>query len=453
MPVEGKPSHVVAIVGGAVSGSVAAEILADKGCEVIIFEQNDRPYGKIEDGLPRWHNKQRKMEYGKIDVRLDKPNIHFVPRTKLGKDIDFEDLAKSWGLSALLLANGAWRDRQLEVPGVDEYINRGLVYQNPFIYWFNHKNEKNYDGPRYEVPEGALCVGGGLASIDVIKVIQLELYERALRKRGIEVDMYHLEHEGIPEVCKEHGIADPKSLGVKDGVLIYRRRTEDMPLAQEPDNATPEQKKKTEATRKKILDKCQEKFLFHFEDRRLSQKPIVEGGRLKGLIVSETKVEGRKADPIPGTEREVRSDMVISSIGSVPDKIKGIAMKGEYYTYKSWDTGEYEGVPGVFGVGNVVTGQGNIRASFVHGQFVAKHLIENYLGIGESRDISSAQAPAAAKGAQGAASVEQHIAKKAPLAPEKVKEILDRVRRRQREVGMEGGYKQWIQAHTPSDLE
>ncbi|HZU96941.1 MAG TPA: NAD(P)-binding protein [Planctomycetota bacterium] len=451
MASEGK--HVVAIVGGAVSGSVAAEILANKGIEVIVIEQNPRPYGKIEDGLPRWHAKQRRMEYGKIDARLDKPNIHFVPKTMLGRDLDFEEMAKGWGLSALLLANGAWRDRPLELAGVDEYVNRGLVYQNPFIYWFNHKNEKSYDGPRYEVPEGCLCVGGGLASIDVIKVIQLELYERALKKKGIEVDMYHLEHEGIPDVCKEHGIDDPKSLGVKDGFLIYRRRTEDMPLANEPENATPEQKKRTEATRKKILDKCQEKFLFRFEDRRLSQKPIVEGGRLKGIVAAETKVEGRKADPIPGSEREIRSDLIISSIGSVPEKIKGINMKGEYYTYKSWETGEYEGVPGVFGLGNVVTGQGNIQASFKHGQFVAKHLIENYLGVGESRDISAAQAPAQAKGAASAEQVAQHVQKKAPLPEAKVKEILDRVRRRQKEVGFEGGYKTWIQKNTPSDLE
>src|SRR5271163_3701804 len=100
MATEGKPAHVVAIVGGAVSGSVAAEILAERGCEVIVFEQNDRPYGKIEDGLPRWHSKQRKMEYGKIDARLDRPNIHYVPRTRLGRDLDFGELARGWGLSA-----------------------------------------------------------------------------------------------------------------------------------------------------------------------------------------------------------------------------------------------------------------------------------------------------------------------------------------------------------------
>jgi NADPH-dependent glutamate synthase beta subunit-like oxidoreductase len=448
-----EPQHVVVIVGGAVSGSVAAEMLADKGVTVIVVEQNDRPYGKIEDGLPRWHSKQRRMEYEKINARLSKPNVHFVPRTKLGRDVPFLELAKGWGLSALLLANGAWRDRPLELSGVDQYVDRGLVYQNPFIYWFNHKNEKSYDGPRYEVPEGCLCVGGGLASIDVIKVIQLELYERALKKRGIEVDMYHLEHEGIPEVCKEHGINDPKELGVRDGYLIYRRRTEDMPLAQEPDNATPDQKKKTEATRKKILDKCREKFLFRFEDRRLPQKPVVEDGRMAGLVACETKVEGRKADPVPGTEREIRTDMTISSIGSVPEKIDGIAMKGEYYTYKNWDTGEYEGIPGVFGVGNVVTGQGNIRASFVHGQFVAKHLIENYLGIGESRDISAAQAPGVAKGAAGAASVEAHLQKVAKLPPEKAQEILGRVRALQKRVGFESDYKTWIAKNTPPDLE
>ena len=40
-----------------------------------VFEQNKRPYGKIEDGLPRWHVEQRKQEYGRIDARLKKPGV------------------------------------------------------------------------------------------------------------------------------------------------------------------------------------------------------------------------------------------------------------------------------------------------------------------------------------------------------------------------------------------
>src|SRR5436305_11583908 len=111
MPSGELTQHVVAIVGGAVAGSAAAEILADRGVVVVVIEQNERPYGKIEDGLPRWHSKQRRMEYGKIDQRLSKPGVHFVPRTRLGRDVPFAELAREWGLSALLLANGAWRDR------------------------------------------------------------------------------------------------------------------------------------------------------------------------------------------------------------------------------------------------------------------------------------------------------------------------------------------------------
>jgi NADPH-dependent glutamate synthase beta subunit-like oxidoreductase len=434
------PVHVVAIVGAAVSGSVAARILADRGCEVIVFEQNDRPYGKIEDGLPRWHTKLRQQEYKKIDERLTHPRIHFVPRTRLGRDVGFESLATSWGLSAVLLANGAWRDRPLEVPGVDAYVDRGLVYQNPLVYWFNHKNERAYAGPRYEVPDGTLCVGGGLASIDVIKIIQLEIYERALRKRGIEATMLDLEHEGIATFCKKKDV-DPKSLGVTDGLLVYRRRAEDMPLAETPANATPEQLKKAEVVRKKILEIAQRKFMFRFQERRLSKSVVVEGDRLAGLTVLETRVEGRKVESVAGSEHDLLAPLVVSSIGSVPEKIPGVNMRGETYTFKSWDTGEYDGMPGVFGLGNVVTGKGNIRESLEHGEFVAKHLVDGYLGLGER--IGAAEAEA----------VEAYVSARPRLAPEQAKALMERVRTRHREIGYEGQYAAWMTRNTPADLE
>src|SRR5258706_15049029 len=100
-----RPYHFVAIVGGAIAGSVAAEILADQGIRVVVIEQNERPYGKIEEGLPRWHREQRKQEYGRIDARLKRPGVFFLPSTKLGRDIDFQDLCDNWGFSAVLLAN------------------------------------------------------------------------------------------------------------------------------------------------------------------------------------------------------------------------------------------------------------------------------------------------------------------------------------------------------------
>ncbi|MCK4771862.1 MAG: hypothetical protein KAT18_03000, partial [Candidatus Latescibacteria bacterium] len=258
-------AHVVAVIGGACAGSTAANILAEAGFQVVVFEQNPKPYGKVEDGLPRWHNIQRSKEYEKIDARLVQPNISFVPNTKLGTDISFDEMYNDWGFSAILLGNGAWNDRPVEVEGINEYIGKGLIYQNPFIYWYNHKNEKNYDGPRYEVPENTAIFGGGLSSIDVMKAVQMETYERALKGNGVECTMYDLEHKGITHFCEERGI-DPDSLGVKDCTIYYRRRKFDMPMAQQKDKSE-EAKAKVEATRAKILDMAQAKFRFIFKER------------------------------------------------------------------------------------------------------------------------------------------------------------------------------------------
>ena len=443
--------YFVAVVGGAVSGSVSAEIFADQGIRVAVFEQNKRPYGKIEDGLPRWHVEQRKQEYARIDARLKKPNVYFIPSVKLGRDISFDDLCNHFGFNAVILANGAWRDRDLGVPGADKYIDRGLVYQNPFIYWYNHKNEKSYSGPRYETPDETLVVGGGLASIDVVKVLQLENYEKALKARGFAADMHELE-KGIPAYCKKIGV-DPASLGIKGCLLIYRRREQDMPLAQPPDNATPDQIAKTEQVRQKVLRLARDKYLFRFQDRRMTMGLIEENGRLAGLKVAETKVEGRKAEPIPGTEHELRAPLVISSIGSVPEVLPGVAMKGEYYTFVGDDIPRYAPSDNVFGVGNVVTGQGNIRVSLVHSQKVTNRLIENYI-IGTNGDsVSAFYAAAESRAAAQASAVEERIKKSKPLTQAEVAAIETRIRGLQQRAGYTSDYDSWIGKVTPPDLE
>src|SRR5579864_7846623 len=449
--------HFVAVIGGAISGSVAAEGLSDYGIRVAVFEQNTRPYGKIEDGLPRWHVEQRRQEYARIDARMMKPGVHFIPSTKIGRDISFDDLCNGWNFSAVVLANGAWRDRDLGVPGAERYLDRGLAYQNPFIYWYNHKNEKDYSGPRYETPDESVVVGGGLASIDVVKVLQLENYERALRDRGIETNLHELE-KGIPEVCKAHGIK-PEELGVKGCLLIYRRREQDMPLAQPPDNATPDQIAKTEMVRQKMLRIARDKYLFRFQDRRLTTGIIVQNGRLAGLKVVETKIEGRKADPIPGSEHELRAPLVVSSIGSVPEKLSGINMNGEYYTFAGKDLPRYTAMDRVFGVGNVVTGQGNIRVSLVHSQKVTKRVVDCMKGDdgNTGAGASSAERKVASEKEQQVASAMDTIGKQIEVIPQLSDDQMAKVERQvhalQQKAGFTSDYDSWIAKVTPPDLE
>ena len=446
--------HVVAVFGGACAGSTAAEILATHGIEVVVFEQNARPYGKIEDGLPRWHRDQRRMEYRRIDTRLDRPGVPVVPCTRLGVDLQFDEVV-SWGWSAVLLANGAWRDRPLDVPDADRWVDRGLVYQNPFIYWFNHAQEAGYGGRRYEVPPGAICIGGGLASIDVVKVFQLELYGRALRERGIDVTMYELEHEGIPAVCRKHGIDDPRQLGVGDGWLVYRRRVEDMPLASAPPNATPDQLAKIEFVRRKMLAKAQEKYLINMRPQAIPASLLIEDDHVAGVRFLETTVEGHSLVAHTDRSFELRSPLVVSAIGSLPEPIPGIVMKGTFYDYADWDTGAYGPVPGVFGVGNVVTGRGNIKASEHHAKDVAPHLVEHYLGVqapDAQRSIATLTEEAAGRGEAIAAQVLTHLGGRSPLRAAEGESLLTRARARQAAVGY-ASYGEWMAKVTPADAE
>src|SRR5690606_25025651 len=138
---------------------------------VLVLEQGEKPYGKIEDGLPRWHRKLRDSEYAKIDECLSTPGVYFLPKTQLGRDVSVGTLKDELGLSAIVLANGAWRDRPLPIEGADRFVVHGLVYQNPFVHWFNHYEEPGYEGPSQPCPDEALVVGGVLASIDVAKIL------------------------------------------------------------------------------------------------------------------------------------------------------------------------------------------------------------------------------------------------------------------------------------------
>ena len=104
--VPSEPTLCVAVIGGATAGAEVAGRLAQLGCQVVVFEQNPRPYGKIEDGLPSWHVALRRKEYGNIGDKLSRPGVHYVPNTKVGRDLDLAELANDWGFSAVVLACG-----------------------------------------------------------------------------------------------------------------------------------------------------------------------------------------------------------------------------------------------------------------------------------------------------------------------------------------------------------
>ncbi len=418
--------YAIAVVGGATAGAEAAGILSEHGILVVVFEQGDRPNGKIEDGLPRWHVGLRRKEYDAIDDKLTREHVHFVPRTRLGRDLALADLVDGWGFQRVVLANGAWRDRPLPLEGgAERLVGKGLVYQNPFIYWFNHYHEQAYAGPEFEIVDDTLVVGGGLASIDVVKVIQLELVLRALRARGIDEDLVELEVSGIPDTLDRRGLRY-EDLGLRGCTLYYRRALDDMPLVEIPDGANERVREKIAKSRLRVLEKAQEKYLFRVEPFHAPVAPLVESDRLVGLRFARTRKDGDRL--VTTDERiDVRAPLVISSIGSIPEPLPGVEQKGELYAFEDLALGRLAAWPALVSVGNVVTGKGNIVASRKHAARVGKHVAAEWAQLAQS------------------------VASDAPLAPARREALLARVRARQAAVGY-GDYRAWIASVTPPEF-
>jgi NADPH-dependent glutamate synthase beta subunit-like oxidoreductase len=417
-----KPTHCVAVIGGATAGAEVAGRLAELGTVVVVFEQNPWPYGKIEDGLPRWHEALRKKEYANIEAKLSRPGVHFVPNTKVGRDVDFAALANEWGFSALVLACGAWRDRPVPIEGIDEYVGKGLVYQNPFVISFNHENDESFEGERFEYPDGCIVLGGGLASIDVSKILMLTNARRALAAHGLEYE--DLDLEGC--------------------TLFYRRTMQDMPLMEIPEDADAARVEKVRNARQRMLDKAMEKYRFKIEPLAAPDGMIVENDRLVGIRFRRTRIEGGRV-VLTDETFERRGTRVISSIGSIPEPIAGIPMRGELFEFTDWDVGRLADYPTVFSVGNVVTGKGNIVASRKHAAHVSEEAVESFLGLHDDRGAESADEGSTA--GRAARETADRIAAQlpAPLSCEAIAAILARVEERQRVVGYPGDYKAWME--------
>lgn len=441
--------HVVAIFGGAVSGAEASHQLSQRGIRSVVFDQNKLPYGKIEDGLPKWHAKLRDKEEANIDAKLSHPHVTFVPLAKLGQNVDFQDVVANWGFSAVFLATGAWRDRPLAIEGIDDYVGKGLYYQNPFMHWYNHFHEPNYNGQKLELADGALVIGGGLASIDICKALMMETVQAALAKRGIETNMFDLER-GLAKLLETNGLS-LADLGLKGCTLVYRRRIKDMPLFP-GETDTPEKLAKAETVREKVLMNAQAKFLFNVLPCHIPVGKIVEDGRLAGLVLRETQVENGKVTEVEGSDKECRSQLVVSSIGSVSEPLPGVPMRGFVFEVEGGQCCRLKGFENVFAVGNAVTGRGNIKESVEHGKSVSESIAEGYLTnpegavseqFREREDSVSANVSALA----------ERIAQMKPPTAEQQAAIFEKVKTLQAAVGYGGDYQTWADANRPVRLE
>ncbi len=451
-----KKSHYVAVVGSAVSGSEAANLLAEKGVRVVVFDQNTLPYGKLEDGLPKWHEKLRDKQEAEIDRKLDNDKIRFIPNIKVGKDISFQDLV-DMGFSAVILANGAWKDRPLPVPGIDKFKDKQLIYQNDLLKWYNHYHEPDYKGKNYKIEDGVVVIGGGLASLDVIKLAMMELVERKLKEKfgeDIVVDQFEMEKKGIDKYLEQFGVKYD-DLGLKGATLVYRRQAKHMPLKQ-PQGGDPESKEKAQKVSERILENYKKKFHFHFIPEATPVEYIEEDGKLKGLVMQKYHTdENGKLYYIAGERFPVYTNQVISSIGSIPEPIEGIPYEGDRLKTVNDETSQIYGYDNVFAIGNAVTGKGNIKTAKEHGSAVTQKLLDEYLQKNTQAldlELEAYNKEVRKKTDKKIGGLLSEILNKEVPDDLTVEHIWDLTKEYQDKVGYKD-YKSWIEQHKPVRYE
>ena len=449
--------HFVAIIGGSVAGSEAAILLAEKGYRVAVFDQKMLPYGKIEDGLPKWHVGLRDKEEAAIDKRMSHESVRFIPGFNLGEDGKIADLLDDWGFTAVIVAIGAWHDRKIAVDGIEKYYNNGVIRQNDLVYWFNHKHEPGYTGPKYTIANNTAVVGGGLASFDMVKIIMIELVKDALaNKKGITTDIFTLERKGIAKTLEQYETS-LEELGVEPCTLFYRRDAEDMPLYPRK-KETPEGIAQARRVSRKLLDNYVAKYMFKFEGRCVPKSIFEQNEKFGGMTFQRVDIQEGKLIDIEGDTVSIETELLISSIGSLPKETAGLPIVDNYLKTHSEFDWRVEGFENVFAVGNVVTGRGNILESRKHGHEITDIIIDEHLAPREKGDPLENKFEDLFRNIEGEVkqkinNIDATIAEADVQSNEEINFLVNKTKELQERVGYNGDYMAWANKNRPVRLE
>jgi hypothetical protein len=260
-----------------------------------------------------------------------------------------------------------------------------------------------------------------------------------------------MERKGIDVLVDELKLS-LSDLGISGCTLYTRQGIREMPLNPIPENADESQLEKLYETRGKILKKVMDKYLFKLQENRVAVEPIGKDGRLVGAVFQQTKTENGNIINVDNSFENVESPLIISAIGSIPERIPGIPLQGEIYDVEDVETGKIRGYDNVFALGNAVTGRGNIRQSQAHGRQVSENIVDQYL-VWQEEDYEEIFDSATERVDSRVVSIGERLKEVPPLSVDKMEAIQNRVKMIQDKAGYDGNYSKWIEDHLPQRLE
>lgn len=154
----------VAIVGSGPAGLAAAQQLARAGHTVTVLERNDRIGGLLRYGIPDF-----KMEKPIIDRRLEQmmaEGVQFRTNVHVGVDLSANDLRRDF--DAVLLALGAEKPRDLEIPGRGL---KGVHFAMDYLTQQNRRGVGDWIDSAEEITASGkrvIIIGGGDTGADCL---------------------------------------------------------------------------------------------------------------------------------------------------------------------------------------------------------------------------------------------------------------------------------------------
>jgi len=334
----------VGIVGSGPAGMACAADMAKAGCDVTVYEAFHQPGGVLRYGIPDFRLPNDVID---AEIRnLAKLGIKFECNTLVGRLFTIEQMIDDLGFDAVFIGTGAGYPTMMGIPG--DSLN-GVLSANELLTRCNLMRAKEFPNFDTPLPLGShvTVVGAGNTAMDAMRV--------CLR------------------------------LGAKDVHCVYRRSKTECPARAE-----------------EVHHAEEEGVEFHWLTNPVEilddGKGGVRGMRCIRMELGEPDDSGRRRPvPVPGSEHEIETDLVVFAIGTNANPIMGQTskLKLNKWGYIEADADLATSIAGVYAGGDIVTGAATVIEAMGAGRRAARNM-KAYLGL---RD---ADAPYAAESKGGA---------------------------------------------------
>ena len=324
--------HRVGIVGAGPAGMACAADMAKAGCEVVVYEAFHQPGGVLKYGIPDFRLPNEVID-AEIE-KLRKLGIRFECNTLVGRLFTIEQMVTEMGYHAVFIGTGAGYPSFMGIPG--ESLN-GVLSANELLTRANLMRARDF--PNFDTPlqpgRRVTVIGAGNTAMDAMRVSMrlgadkvMCVYRRSKAEAPARVEeVHHAEEEGIE----------------------FNWLTSPVELLGDADNK-------------------------------------VRAMRCIRMELGEPDSSGRrKPVPVPGSEFEIETDMVVFAIGTNANPILGQTskLKLNKWGYIETDENLATSIAGVYAGGDIVTGAATVIQAMGAGRKAARAM-KAYLGLRDS---------------------------------------------------------------------